>query len=73
MTRISGVTLDKNKKGEIEKITLTLKRLDKEMQEAVEDFLDHLIVEQRKNEATVTLDEVVKKLDRKHGISRKKK
>ncbi len=73
MAKISGVTLDKTKRGEIRKITLDLKRLDNELQEIVEDLLDHLIIEQRKNEPTVPFEEVVKKLDRKHGIRRKAK
>lgn len=73
MARISGVTLDKTKSGEIRKITLDLKRLDNELQEIVEDLLDHLIIEQRKNEPTTPFEEVVKKIDRKHGIRRKAK
>ena len=73
MGKIAGVTLDKTKSGEIRKITLDLKRLDNELQEIVEDLLDHLTIEQRKNEPTVPFEEVVKKLDRKHGIRRKSK
>jgi len=73
MARIAGVTFDKTKSGEIRKITLDLKRLDNELQEIVEDLLDHLIIEQRKNEPTIPFEEVVKKLDRKHGIRHKTK
>ncbi len=73
MTKISGVTLDKTKDGQIRKITLDLKRLDSELHEIVEDLLDHLIIEQRKTEPTVPFEDVVKKLDRKHGIRRKEK
>ncbi len=71
MSRLAGVTLDKNKKGEIKKITLNLKRIDKDLEEAVDDLIDHLIVEQRKNEPTIPMEKVIRKLNRKHGISRK--
>lgn len=73
MAKIAGVTLDKTKSGEIRKITLDLKKLDRELQEVVEDLLDHLVIEQRKNEPTLSFEDVVKRLDRKHGIRRKTK
>lgn len=73
MSKLPGVTLDKNKKGEINKITLNLKRIDKDLEEAVDDLIDHLIVEQRKHEPTIPMEKVIRKLNRKHGLSRKEK
>ena len=61
MSRIAGIKFHKNNKGDIESITVNLKKWGNEL----EDFLDRLKIQRYKNEPTVAWTDLKNKLDKK--------
>ena len=67
MARISGVNIIKDSKGFPKKAVFDLK-----LHPEIEDYLDHLEIQARKDEETTPWEEVKKELEKKHGIKPKK-
>ena len=67
MAHIAGIDLLKNSKGKPTKVVIDIKK----HYSLLEDIIDMLTIEQRKNEPTFSFDTLVSKLDKKHGIKRK--
>jgi hypothetical protein len=67
MARIAGLTFIRDTKGRPTKMIVDLKKWG----DKLEDFLDMIEVERRKGEPSYPLEDVVKQLDKKHGIKRK--
>lgn len=67
MAHIAGINLLKNSKGEPTKVVIDIKK----HYNLLEDILDMLAIEQRKEEPVFPIEELIAKLDNKHGIKRK--
>ena len=68
MAKIAGITILRNAKGKASKIVFDIKK----HRAFIEDYLDHLAIEKHRNEPTSLLEEVLDRLDKKHGIKRRK-
>lgn len=66
MTHISGIDFLRNTKGKPTKVVIDIKK----HYNLLEDIIDMLTIEQRKDEATFPIEGLVAKLDKKHGIKR---
>jgi hypothetical protein len=64
--KLQGIKSEYTPKGKLKKITINAASKS----EFVEDLLDVIAVEATKNDSTKSFDEVVTKLDKKHGIKR---
>ncbi len=69
MARIAGVKVIKDSKGRPKQVLIDIKKHG----EYLEDFLDHLDVEARRDEGNVAWESVVSRLDKKHQITTPKK
>ena len=67
MAHIAGVKLLKNAKGIPVKLVIDINK----HYSFLEDFLDKLDIELRRKDEKISFHEVVKNLDKKHGIKRK--
>ena len=67
MARIAGIKYHKTVTGKTTAVTINLKKWGAEL----EDFLDKIEIKKYRNEPTLPLEKVIKKLDKKHGIKRK--
>ena len=65
---LKGVTILKDSKGFPSKATFDLKK-----HEAIQDYLDHLLMEEAKKDEFIPYEEVQKELYLKHNITKKKK
>jgi hypothetical protein len=69
MSKMTGVKFEKDTLGRVRKVTLDMKY----HAQFVEDYLDHLKIEEaKKNAVFVDWEDVKAQLDRKHGINPKK-
>ncbi len=64
MPRISGIKYHKTLTGKVKSVTIDLNRWGTHL----EDFFDLVEAHQRRDQPSINLDKVIKKLDRKHGI-----
>jgi hypothetical protein len=64
MGRIAGIQVERNAKGKPTHIRIDLKKWG----DLLEDFLDKIDVELRRDEETFPWEDVKKKLDKKHGL-----
>nr|WP_295928760.1 hypothetical protein [uncultured Dyadobacter sp.] len=64
--KLPGIKSEYTPKGKLKKVTINATSKS----EFVEDLLDVIAVEAAKNDLTKPFDEVVAKLDKKHGIER---
>lgn len=67
MAHIAGIDLLKNSKGKPTKVVIDIKK----HYSLLEDIIDMLTVEQRKDEPVFPIEGLIEKLDKKHGIKRK--
>lgn len=64
--KLQGIKSEYTPKGKLKKVTINAASKS----EFVEDLLDVIAVEATKNDSTKPFDEVVERLDKKHGIKR---
>ena len=62
--QLSGIKFLNDSKGYPKSVVIDLKKHGEDL----EDFLDALIIDARKNEPIVPWEEVKKRLNKKHGI-----
>lgn len=66
MSKLAGIKFEKNVKGEVKKVIMDMKR----HAAFIENYLDHLRIEEAKKSAEfVDWDIVRDELDKKHGIN----
>lgn len=68
MAKINGISTIKDAKGKATKLVIDLTKRN----QLIEDIVDMIDVEQRKNEETIPWEDVKKVLHKKHGIIAKK-
>ena len=68
MGKIAGITILRDAKGKASKVVFNIKK----HHSFIENYLDHLAIEKCRNEPSVPLQEVLDRLDKKHGIKRRK-
>ncbi|MGG7665351.1 hypothetical protein [Dyadobacter sp. BHUBP1] len=64
--KLQGIKSEYTQKGKLKKVTINAASKS----EFVEDLLDLIAVEATKNDSTKLFEEVVARLDKKHGIKR---
>jgi hypothetical protein len=64
--KLQGIKTEYTPKGKLKKVTINASSKS----EFVEDLLDVIAVEAAKSEETKPFEEVVARLDKKHGITR---
>ena len=68
MAKINGISTIKDAKGKATKLVIDLTKRN----QLIEDIVDMIDVEQRKNEETIPWEDVKKVLHKKHGTIAKK-
>jgi len=64
MSKLAGVKFERDTRGRVKKVTLDMKRHSA----FLEDYLDHLQIEEAKKDAEfIPWDDAVKELDKHHG------
>ncbi len=66
MARVAGITIEKSPLGKPLFMRIDLRKYGKNS--LIEDFYDIFLAEQRKNEETIPLEEVIKHQNKKRGI-----